>query len=235
MRRLAHALASLSCVVLAGCSVTQPAAPIREAGPAKRPLRVPARPAPLPDLYRIQPGDNLYRIAFDHGLDYRRLAAWNGLDDPARIRAGDILRLKAPGPGVPAPVDPDELPADVPVDWTWPARGEVVTRFDGNAGAKGLDIAGLRGSAVLAAAGGRVLYVGAGLRGYGKLIIIKHNAALLSAYGHNDKVLVAEGQMVKQGQAIAEMGSTDADRVKLYFEIREYGKPVDPTGYLPTT
>lgn len=249
MRRLACALASVSCLSLAGCSFTQPPAPIRDAGSAKRHGKVPVRPAvPLPDRYEIQPGDTLFRIAFDHGLDYRRLAAWNGIDDPGRIRAGDILRLKppanrpaapvapvAPVAATPAQPDPEELPPDSPVDWLWPAKGELVTRFDGSAGAKGLDIAGPRGSAVLAAAAGRVLYVGAGLRGYGKLIIIKHNAALLSAYGHNDKVLVAEGQMVKQGQAIAEMGSTDADRVKLHFEIREYGKPIDPLGYLPTT
>jgi len=250
MGRLAWALAML-CFVFTGCSFTQPPAPIRDAGSARRAAKVPVRPAaPLPDRYEIQPGDTLFRIAFDHGLDYRRLAGWNGIDDPGRIRAGDILRLKPPAsapvaravPAVSAPVatgpaqpDPEELAPDIPVDWVWPAKGEVVTRFGGNAGAQGLDIAGPRGSAIQAAAAGRVLYVGAGLRGYGKLIIIKHNAALLSAYGHNDKVFVAEGQMVKQGQAIAEMGDTDADRIKLHFEIREYGKPVDPLGYLPTT
>jgi lipoprotein NlpD len=117
--------------------------------------------------------------------------------------------------------------------WTWPAKGEVIGRFNAAAGATGLDIAGARGSPVLAAAAGRVSYVGTGLRGYGRLVIVKHSDTVLSAYAHNDRVLVVEGQSVKFGQVIAVMGNSDADRVKLHFEIRENGRPVDPMRYLP--
>nr|HNH89437.1 peptidoglycan DD-metalloendopeptidase family protein [Thiobacillaceae bacterium] len=96
-----------------------------------------------------------------------------------------------------------------------------------------IDIAGARGQVVLAAASGRVVYAGSGLRGYGKLIIIRHGKTLLSAYAHNARILVVEGQAVARGQAVAEMGDSDTDRVKLHFEIREHGKPVDPLDYLP--
>lgn len=244
MRRRVARLFTLFCLLLVGCSISQPPAPIREFRGAKR---APTKPAPaMAASYRVQPGDTLFRVAFDHGLDYRQLAMWNGIDDPARLRAGDVLRLTPP-PEAPRakPVPPPatrndpvppaeiELSDDAPVNWQWPAKGEVVTRYDGGTGAKGLDIAGPRGSPILAAAPGRIVYVGVGLRGYGKLIIIKHSKVLLSAYAHNERVWVAEGQTVKLGQRIAEMGDSDADRVKLHFEIREYGKPVDPMIYLP--
>lgn len=122
---------------------------------------------------------------------------------------------------------------DDKLDWGWPSQGKVVGEFNDGAGnAKGLDIAGKSGQAVNAAAAGKVVYSGSGLRGYGKLIIIKHNKTYLSAYAHNSQVLVKEGQSVAKGQKIAEMGDSDADRVKLHFEIRRYGKPVDPMKYL---
>ena len=114
----------------------------------------------------------------------------------------------------------------------WPAAGSVVAGFD-DAKNKGLDIAGKAGEPVLAAADGKVVYAGAGLRGYGNLIILKHNNTFLTAYAHNQTLLVKEDQSVKKGQKIAEMGNTDADRVKLHFEIRRSGKPVDPSRYLP--
>ena len=98
---------------------------------------------------------------------------------------------------------------------------------------KGVDIFGNKGTPILASAPGKVVYSGAGLRGYGRLVIIKHNATWLSAYAHNEKILVAEGEEVKKGQKIAEMGSSDADQVKLHFEIRKQGKPVDPMKFLP--
>ena len=98
---------------------------------------------------------------------------------------------------------------------------------------KGVDISGTKGTPIHAAASGKVVYSGAGLRGYGRLVIIKHNATWLSAYAHNEKILVAEGENVKKGQKIAEMGSSDADQVKLHFEIRKQGKPVDPMKFLP--
>ena len=138
---------------------------------------------------------------------------------------------------VPAPIPaPTSAPAaatsedDVP--FIWPASGTLLAGFD-EARNKGYDISGKAGDPVLAAADGRVVYAGAGLRGYGNLVILKHNNTFLTAYAHNQALLVKEDQTVRRGQKIAEMGSTDADRVKLHFEIRRQGKPVDPVRYLP--
>ena len=117
--------------------------------------------------------------------------------------------------------------------WLWPSSGAVIAGFDESKN-KGVDIAGAAGDPVLASAEGRVVYAGAGLRGYGNLVILKHNNTYLTAYAHNQVLLVKEDQTVRKGQKIAEMGSTDADRVKLHFEIRRQGKPVDPSKYLPT-
>ncbi len=119
---------------------------------------------------------------------------------------------------------------DVP--WAWPSTGKLVTPFN-DATSKGIDIGGKAGDPVLAAGDGKVVYAGTGLRGYGQLVIVKHNGTFLSAYAHNQKLLVKEGQSVTRGQKIAEMGNTDADQVKLHFEIRRQGKPVDPGKYLP--
>ncbi len=119
------------------------------------------------------------------------------------------------------------------LEWGMPAQGKLVAGFSRSANRKGVDIAGTLGQRVVASAAGKVVYAGSGLRGYGKLVIIKHNATFLSAYAHNDRILVKEGQSVRKGQQIAEMGSTDADQVKLHFEIRRQGKPVDPAQYLP--
>ncbi len=205
-------------------------------------------PAPR-GFYRVQAGDTLYQIAFAHGLDFQDLAAWNRFDDPDHILAGSTLRLSAPKSPVavarlparpsvhvqsipPQPTPLSELSDEIPDLWTWPSKGDVLTRF-GDGLSKGIDIAGRRGQIVLAAARGRVVYAGSGLRGYGKLIIIRHGRTLLSAYAHNDRILVNEGQEVARGQAIGEMGDTDADRIKLHFEIRAHGKPVDPMQYLP--
>ena len=125
----------------------------------------------------------------------------------------------------PAPAGADDL------TFLWPAQGQVIANFD-EAKNKGISIAGRIGDPVVAAADGRVVYAGAGLRGYGNLIILKHNNTYLTAYAHNQALLVREDQAVRQGQKIAEMGSSDADRVKLHFEVRRQGKPVDPLGFL---
>jgi len=118
--------------------------------------------------------------------------------------------------------------------WLWPSNGAVIGRFSSNGSLnKGIDIGGELGQPVLAASDGSVVYAGSGLRGYGELIIIKHSDTYVSAYGHNRRLLVQEGQQVKAGQKIAEMGSTGTDRVKLHFEVRRQGKPVDPLQYLP--
>lgn len=116
--------------------------------------------------------------------------------------------------------------------WAWPTDGKLLNRYS-EVESKGLDIGGTRGSPVRAAASGRVVYEGSGLRGYGQLIIIKHNDEFLSAYAHNDRIHVKEGEVVKRGQKIADMGSTGTDRNKLHFEIRRQGIPVDPLKYLP--
>lgn len=121
-----------------------------------------------------------------------------------------------------------------PVKWKWPTQGRILSTFSNKSSTrKGLDISGRAGQAVQAAAGGKIVYSGSGLRGYGKLIIVKHNERYLSAYAHNRKLLVKEGQQVKQGQTIAEMGRSGTDRIKLHFEIRLDGNPVDPIRYLP--
>ena len=137
----------------------------------------------------------------------------------------------APAPLPAATSTPESAGAD-DVSFVWPAQGTVIAGFD-EAKNKGVAIAGRVGDPVIAAADGRVVYAGAGLRGYGNLIILKHNNTFLTAYAHNQALLVREDQAVRQGQKIAEMGSSDADRVKLHFEVRRQGKPVDPMGYLP--
>lgn len=119
------------------------------------------------------------------------------------------------------------------LQWSLPTSGKVIAQFSEADNRKGIDISGKLGQSILASAPGKVVYSGSGLRGYGKLIIIKHNKTYLSAYAHNDKVFVKEGQTVKRGDKIAEMGKTDADQVKLHFEVRRLGKPVDPAKYLP--
>jgi len=119
------------------------------------------------------------------------------------------------------------------LDWMWPAKGKVIGAFSETANLKGIDIAGTAGTPVVASAAGKVVYAGSGLRGYGKLVIIKHNDTYLSAYAHNRDIVVKEGEAVARGQKIAEMGNTDADQVKLHFEIRRLGKPIDPAKYLP--
>lgn len=121
---------------------------------------------------------------------------------------------------------------DEALKWAWPSSGKVVAPFS-EPGNKGVDIAGKLGQPVLASADGKVVYSGSGLRGYGKLIIIKHNKTYLSAYAHNNRLLVKEGQSVAKGQKIGEMGNSDADQIKLHFEIRRLGKPVDPLKFLP--
>jgi len=352
--------------VVAGCATRTPApvverAPVAPARPATAPGPAEAAPTPAarsaaaepdwrPQTHTVKRGDTLYQIALEYGLDYRDLAAWNGIENVNVIRVGQSLRLTAPGsetataasvsavgapgtttaplrtappvggpdarPGAPAsapaaaptlaarpgegstktspkavkepwseqamrdvarsgsgvdasvvassepssrsaspapapapaaspaavPAPPSPSPAAAPgtspgddegLDWVWPAKGRLVASFSESATLKGIDIAGAVGDPVLASAPGKVVYAGSGLRGYGKLVIVKHNATYLTAYAHNREILVKEGQTVTRGQKIAEMGSTDADRVKLHFEIRRLGKPMDPMRYLP--
>jgi lipoprotein NlpD len=204
-----------------------------------------AENAGKPGYYTVKPGDTLYRIGLDNGQAWKDVARWNDLESPYTIEVGQVLRVTPPAsasasaplksspslgsaPTTPAPVlsADDEAPAFV-----WPSAGPVLTWFDESKN-KGLDIGGKAGDPVLAAADGRVVYAGAGLRGYGNLIILKHNGTFLTAYAHNQALLVKEEQSVRKGQKIAEMGNSDSDRVKLHFEVRRQGKPVDPAKYL---
>jgi len=212
-----------------------------------------------PGYYTVKPGDTLLRIALENGQTFRDLANWNQLENPNRIEVGQVLRVipplesevvvkpvpkavvaaspvSAPVAAVqPAPTatpEPGSVSEAVATNWIWPASGPVLAGFD-EVKNKGVDLGGKAGDPVLAVADGRVVYVGAGLRGYGNLIILKHDNVYLTAYAHNKTLLVKEDQSVLKGQKIAEMGSSDADRVKLHFEVRRQGKPVDPVKYLP--
>lgn len=299
---------ALAALVLAGCITPAPSgrrAPVMEYGADKRPVsqvQPPAAKRPVMDsdyatvtrIYVVQKGDTLYSIAFLNGVDYRDVADWNKLDNPAAIKIGQQLQLhigvagSPPAKDAPKPVMasqvqdqsvtksypkvgklaytaqalaqaerlqhdtaapaapvavaavPSKPPAsarvvddEVPLEWGMPTNGKLVAGFSEGENRKGVDIVGQRGQAVVASAAGKVVYSGSGLRGYGKLIIIKHNKTYLSAYAHNDQILVKEGQTVGKGQKIAEMGSSDASQVGLHFEIRKLGKPVDPAQYLP--
>lgn len=335
MRLLHIPVAVLGSAFLAACA-SDYRAPVAERSVtrAPAPLFKPPAPATAPaieqrvETYTVKRGDTLYSIALDKGVDYRELAAWNNMSDPAVLKPGAVLRLRSPAaqqqaqqpvqaearaqtqPGAGVQVQPILTPgavearslggdpraatdpqrttperraaapeaarpellktgpkavklpyseenvalllrqapreakveAPVPqpsagaesdgVDWMWPASGRVLAGFSKGTN-KGVDILGKVGDPVFASASGRVVYSGVGLRGYGKLIIIKHNDTYLSAYAHNSNLLVKEGQSVARGQKIAEIGNSDSPQVKLHFEIRRLGEPVDPLKFLP--
>ncbi|MFK7604609.1 MULTISPECIES: peptidoglycan DD-metalloendopeptidase family protein [unclassified Pseudomonas] len=221
------------------------------------------RPAVTTGQYVVRRGDTLFSIAFRYGWDWKALAARNKIDPPFTIVPGQTIRFDGRAGTVPSggttttvvssssgtkttvikraanptksAVAPAPLPAGpAPKGWGWPSDGILIGKFSSNGSLnKGIDIAGDLGQPVLAASDGSVVYAGSGLRGYGELVIIKHSDTYVSAYGHNRRLLVREGQQVKVGQTIAEMGSTGTDRVKLHFEIRRQGKPVDPLQFLP--
>ena len=212
-----------------------------------------------PIYYTVKPGDTLIRIGLDNGQNWREIARWNAIERPNQLEVGQVLRILPPGaeggtavpravvsvagaetrpldgrpvePALPAGVEP-RRPSDEDVNWMWPVPGPVLTGFD-DVRSKGLVLGGRPGDPVLAAADGRVVYSGAGLRGYGNLVILKHNNTYLTAYAHNQTLLVKEDEVVRRGQKIAEMGSSDAERVQLHFEIRRQGKPIDPARMLP--
>ncbi|MGL6070935.1 peptidoglycan DD-metalloendopeptidase family protein, partial [Craterilacuibacter sp.] len=204
----------------------------------------PAYP-PIPaGHYRVQAGDTLYRIARNNGRSVSELRSWNRLPGNA-INVGQVLRIMPPPryaasrppaasrPGKPAaiPVKPAPKPVVASgISLGWPAKGKLIQGFSSRN--KGIDIAGNSGDAILAAAAGKVVYAGQGIRAYGNLVIIKHNESFLSAYAHNQTLRVREGDSVKRGQQIASMGSSGTDRSKLHFELRYRGQAVDPMPYL---
>ena len=197
----------------------------------------------------VQRGQTVYRIATENGITALDLALWNDIPPPYTIYPGQRLRLYPGGavkPSRPATSSASTRPAPKPaapvaappaassLGWRWPTDGNVFGSFAaGDPTRQGIDIAGKAGQPVRAAADGVVVYSGSGLVGYGELVIVKHNDQWLSAYGHNRARLVNEGQLVKAGQQIAEMGRSGAARDMLHFEIRYNGKPVDPQQYLP--
>ncbi len=219
--------------VTAAATPAAPAAQPKPGEPVAMPLvSTPATPvvAPISNTDKLKTEPKATKLPYSDAA-YAKLAAEAS---PAAAAAAPALTPDNASPAPAAPVAAVST-GNEDVDWAWPIqpapKGKIVAPFtDAN---KGLDISGTKGTPVLAASGGKVVYSGAGLRGYGRLVIIKHNATWLSAYAHNEKVLVNEGQMVKKGEKIAEMGNSDADSVKLHFEIRKQGKPVDPMPYLP--
>jgi lipoprotein NlpD len=173
-------------------------------------------------------------------LDATPLAGGDGSirTEPKAVRApysdqtyAQMANLKPALP--PAVEQPPVQGGEEAVTWAWPASGKVIRAFGDGANQRGISISGKLGQPVHASASGKVIFSGTGIRGFGKLIVIKHNSTFLSVYAHNNNLLVKEGQNVAKGQKIAEMGSTDADQVRLHFEIRRFGKPVDPMKLLP--
>lgn len=244
-------------VLAAGCAPQRRGAPVEDRRPPARPVAVKPAPAPkaaVPQgFYTVQRGDTLYSIALEHGHEYREVAQWNSLDDPTKISVGQVLRVSPPPGPPPAPAvalgtprgsgriesrpiasAPEQKAPPVeqpklevgPLTFAWPVKGKVVAGF-AEPRQKGIDIAGRSGDAVIASAAGRVTYVGSGIPGLGKLIVIKHDQGYLTVYAHNRELLVKEQQNVTRGQKIAELGE------KLHFQIRKGSAAVDPMLYLP--
>ena len=239
------AWALVACALLAGCgskpvnrSTTAPQARAASAGKS--------------GYYTVKPGDTLGSIGLATGQSWRDIARWNGLQNPNQLEVGQVLRVVPPdaqaGSGAPvahtpaAPAaaaggKPSALPSRESLALAWPASGRVIAEFDGNAN-RGMDLDGKLGDPVLASADGTVMYVGDEVRGLGNVVMIRHNDSFLTAYAHNQLLLVKDGQQVRKGQKIAEMGSSGTDRVKLHFELRQVSAdglthPLDPAKYLP--
>ncbi len=209
----------------------------------------------------VEKGDTLFSIAWTYGWDYKQLANANSIAKPYTIYAGQKIDITNPGsyksstkvPSVgkstkvtknkksptSSPRQTKQTASTKPslsnnYQWKWPANGTVIDKFSTKKPVnKGIDIAGKKGESVFATAAGEVVYAGKGLRGYGNLVIIKHDESFLSAYAHTSRILVREKEKIKAGQIIAEIGSTGTNKVKLHFEIRRNGRPVDPLRYLP--
>ncbi len=218
--------------------VARPAgAPAMPLGPVATPLAssgpiIEARPLSNSPVAKVEPRGEKLPFS-DRAL--AQLGSPPAGEAPAPVEPVPAPPVATPPRPAPPPVAEAERPSGTDsedIDWMWPVKGKVLAAF--TEATKGVDIGGRKGAPVLAAASGRVVYAGAGLRGYGKLVIIKHNNTWLSAYAHNENVLVKEQQDVRRGQKIAEMGSTDTDQVKLHFEVRRQGKPVDPAKVLPS-
>lgn len=248
-------VALTSLIFLTGCSFlkTERAAPV---------IELTADSTISSDIHIVKPGQTLYEIAFEYGCDYRDLALANHIQAPYVIYPNQKLSLKkakapilkrkitpakvsntplakpSPTPPKMTPTKPNKAPMPslqrFDNAWDWPVKGKIVKSYSlGYNLNKGIDIAGRLGEDVKAAASGNVVYSGSGLRGYGQLVIVKHNDTFLSAYAHNSQLLVKEGDVIKKGQVIAKMGRSDSDNIKLHFEIRKNGQPINPLTVLP--
>ncbi|WP_353191007.1 peptidoglycan DD-metalloendopeptidase family protein [Pandoraea pnomenusa] len=240
-----HALSLAVCLTLAACAGSPTYGPV---------------PA---GSYRVQSGDTLYGIARANNASTADLVRWNGLTDPDKIEVGQVLRVVPPAGSSGAPAaaasaggsassgaakpraqaKPAPKPAPAPaaprtatnkIPMVWPADGPVLANYNGSSN-KGVDIGGKSGDPVYAAAAGKVVYAGNGLRGYGNLVMVQHENGYLTAYAHNSAISVKEGQSVSKGQKIAAMGDTDSHgTIKLHFEVRQKGTPFNPRDFLPS-
>ena len=192
--------------------------------------------------YEVKSGDTLYSIARSNGRSVAELKKMNQLND-TNIQVGQILKIAPAGSAPPKPAKPAPAPASKPtppvsaprppaITLAWPNKGPVLQGYNGKSN-KGIDIGGDAGEAVYAAASGKVVYVGNGIRSYGNLLIIKHDKDYLTTYAHNQRILPKEGEMVQQGQRVADMGKSGSDRVKLHFELRFKGQAINPVPFLP--
>lgn len=231
-------------LTIAGCSTTQNYAPVR---PYQRDL------VNSEKYYIVKQGDTLYSIGFRSGHGYKRLSNWNKILPPYKLQIGQKIKLFVPKQklrvrkegGKKNTVSTKKRNSSqktstisnnnkkvLKLYWQWPIKGKVLKTFS-QTGSKGIDIYGKLGQKVRSAASGKVVYSGSALKGYGNLLIIKHNYLYLSAYANNRSVLVKEGQVVKKGQVIAEVGRVGGKQTSLHFEIRKNGNPVNPVKYLP--
>lgn len=209
-------------------------------------VSAPVRDHKVPPFHVVRKGESLYSVAWQYGQDFRLLAKLNGLKEPYRIYPGQKLKLKGIQKSrissnqeppkaqkvLPPVVDIKPVKEQQNRKFLWPTQGKIIQDFDLENEEKGIEIAGSLNQPIQSIADGKVVYSGQGLLGYGNLIIIKHDDDFLSAYAHNQTILVQEGDKIKQGAVIATMGKTGTDRVKLHFELRKEGKPVNLLRYL---
>lgn len=248
--RLLFALVAAT-VVLAGCASRNAQAPVTDlSGGASTGASMAAG-----GTYVVKPGDTLYKIAQSNNTDVATLIRSNNITDPSQLRPGQVLQLSgtstAASTGSAVPAASGSAAASVPVtpvvpaepttaarasdanliQWGWPASGRIIQSFNTNT--KGIDISGAAGESVYAAANGKVMYAGNGVRGLGNLILLGHDNGFITAYAHNQSLLVKTGQQVRKGAKIALIGQTDTTSPRLHFEIRRKGTPVNPLSYLP--